>query len=347
MDETHLRARVNHLLREVGERQITPEEMKHALRQGWIGDYDLATEEADLAELIAEHCREWRSAPTPQRVISAPEQREGRSEASDKELAEPVWWVLGESEIWQRHEPLRREMLALFNRLDAEGEPEALDPEEMTSIIDEVARGARQEGDWRLLEVPLGWRENAFLSTSDEPLYGLASEVRVVWRGFHRPPPIDSDGSLREPTAAERAAEQKLFRLAEAAQKVADQTGCLCDEAVVYLLGGERPFLPYVDVTIDPRYAGYVIIVRDRRIPVSDVAAFYRDRRDSFGPLTRQPKESPYLVVQFVEEAKAQDPSLKWTQLYELFAAENPGRYVSMTSFRQTYYSKRPKPQGK
>ena len=106
-------------------------------------------------------------------------------------------------------------------------------------------------------------------------------------------------------SAAERAREQKLSRLAETAQTISDQIGSGPAEVVAYLLCGETSGLPYVNVTRSPQYGGYVITVRDRRIPIKDVTAKYRVYRDLFSLPSRQPQEGPYLVVQFVEKARA------------------------------------------
>jgi len=73
-------------------------------------------------------------------------------------------------------------------------------------------------------------------------------------------------------SAAERAREQKLSRLAETAQTISDQIGSGPAEVVAYLLCGETSGLPYVNVTRSPQYGGYVITVRDRRSSVGSVA---------------------------------------------------------------------------
>lgn len=80
--------------------------------------------------------------------------------------------------------------------------------------------------------------------------------------------------------------------------------------------------------------------------PKSDVAAAYQAARGLF-KLPRQPQEGPYLVVQFVEAARTADPSLTWGELYKRFKRKYPDRYGSMASFRETYYAKRPRQQGK
>ena len=350
MSDLELRLHVNAHLKEMGEPPITEKQMGFALEQQWSHDYDRTDEKdaKELAQTIAEHRREWRAAPLDSDHSRAPSVRRGGKSTGAEEGAPraPQWWLLGESQVWARYEAQRREMAALFGLLDERSEARTLDAVEMPAIIEEVAQGERPEGDWLLLEVPKGWKDTLVAADGSED-YGLDSEVRPVWRGFHRPPPIARDGLLRESTPAERAAEQRLYRLAEAAQRIAGETGCLPGEAVEYLLGGEKPFLPYVDVTFDPRYRGYVVVVRDRRIPVGDVAAYYRHYRDRFGSLARQPKEAPYLVVQFVEEARAAEPRLTWRELFERFDAEYPDRYGSMKSFRQTFYTKRSTAPGK
>jgi len=335
MDDATLKTRVNRLLKDMGEPRIRQDELNHALAQRWFGDYDLETEATDLVEMVAEHCREWRTAPVGRAESRAPDAR--GSQVRGTRPQEPPWWDLQVSRIWARYEPERREMSALFGLPDRDDQSGIFAVEELPELFDEVANTERSEGDWLLLDVPL-WSEEEG---------DFEDELWPVWRGFHRPPPISRDGSVRETTAAERASEQKLYRLAETARRIADETGCLPYEAVVFLLCGERLAIPYVDVVFDPRYRGYVIVVRDRRIPVKDVAAEYRYCLDTLGPLARQPQEGPYLVAQFVEETWAAEPRLPWPQLYERFNEAHPGRYVSMKSFRQTYYSKRSKQKGK
>ena len=328
MDDATLRLRVNALLRAAGQTGISAAEMNHALAQRWSADYDRSEEEDELAEMMAEHCLEWRAAP---RSEDAPPVSRRAANGSEALPEPPRWWLPQERGIWARYGKLRREMSTLFGLPERDDEGGMFAVEELREVFSRIAQAERDEGDWLLLEVPTGF---------DETL--IETELWPVWRGFHAPPPVDRDGSRRDVTAAERASEQKLYRLAEASQRIADETGCLRGEAVAFLLCGERPPIPYVDVTLDPRYRGYVVIVRDRRIPVRDVAAHYRAHRDLYGPLSRQPQEGPYLVVQFVEDAWAREPSLSWLELYERFSSEHPGRYGSMGSFRQTFYSKRP-----
>lgn len=350
MNDDGLTQRVSEHLRRRGERGVTAAEMNFARKREWFSDYDRSDpeEENDLAQMIADRLPDWRDFLVISSLGRPPVERGGQAGEPAGTIApeEPKWWRLAEWEILQRHDSTRREMMTLFGLLDEHDVPRGLDAEDQKHFIDEIARTERAEGDWLLLDVPLGWTDT-LVAKDGSHYYGLGSERRPAWRGFHLPPPIGSDGSVREMTPAERASEQKLYRLAQAAQKIADETGCLREEAVDYLLGGETPFLPYVDVALDQRYGGYVIIVRDRRIPVNDVAAFYRHRRDSYGSLPRQPREGPYLVVQFVEEAWKVNPREPWSVMYERFSEEHPGRYGSMKSFRQTFYSKKPNRQGK
>jgi len=327
MDDQLLRLHVNQLLKEKGEKQITAREMAYALARDWAADYHGPTEEDDLVAMTVEHCLEWRSAPGKSGDAAPLEQ----SRVANGKLPEPpAWWQLQEREIWARYEGERREMRMLFGLPDADGPEGLFALEELFDVFSEVARSERDEGDWVLLEVPLGWDEMQ-----------VVTEVWPAWRGFHAPPPVDRDGGRCELTPAARATEQRLYRLARASQRIADETGCLPGEAVVFLLCGERPLLPYVDVAYDPRYRGYVMVVRDRRIPARDVELHYRVLRDRLGPLARRPQEGPYLVVEFVDDAWAAEPKLTWAELYERFTAKHPGRYGSMGSFRQTFYSKR------
>lgn len=329
MDDATLRLCVNQLLKQAGETGISAAEMHHALAQRWSTDYDRSEEEDELAEMIAEHCLEWRAAPKGSREDDHPPA--ARRDVGQGVPEAPQWWLLQEGRTWARYERERRQMSLLFGLPDRNDQAGIFAVEELKDIFAKIAESERTEGDWQLLEVPTGF---------DEML--IETDLWPVWRGFHAPPPVGRDGTRRDLTAAERASEQKLYRLAETSQRIADETGCLRGEAVAFLLCGERPPIPYVDVTLDPRYRGYVVIVRDRRIPVRDVAAHYRAHRDLYGPLSRQPQEGPYLVVQFVEDAWAAAPSLSWPELYERFSATHPGRYGSMASFRQTFYTKRP-----
>jgi hypothetical protein len=102
-------------------------------------------------------------------------------------------------------------------------------------------RVERAEGDWLLLDVPLGFNltPDTWEEEESEEVFALQSQVHPVWRGFHRPPLIDADGSLREPSVGERASEQKLARLAETAQTISDQIGSEPAAVIVYLLCGE------------------------------------------------------------------------------------------------------------
>jgi len=342
MTDKQLHQLVDSELKKRGERGATAGEMQFARTRDWFGDYDREVPEkvAELAKKVARRLAEWRQFLSASRQGKAPAVR-GAGEAGRP--AEPPWWPLASFEYAAQFDPQRREMAALFGLVSEDGEREILDASELPQLFTEIASSERSAGDWLLFEVPLGWREDAFTSTDGEPVYGLASEYRPVWRGFHREPRLGADGSPDEPTAAERARGQRLFRLAETAQMISDQTGCEQAEAVAFLLGGDALLVPYVDVQLSPRYAGYVIVVRDRRVPAADVAAYYRYWRERFGPLERQPREGPFLVTRFVEEARAVDPSLTWQELYERFNQEHPGRYGSMASFRQTFYLKRPR----
>jgi hypothetical protein len=226
-------------------------------------------------------------------------------------------------------------MLSLFGL--EEGLPDASD---VYPLLARVMVTERSEGDWLLLDVPLGFVEED-AAESGESIYYLDSNYQVVWRGFHRLPPIGEDGTPRTPTPGERAEEQRLSRLAETAKAISDETGCSQAEAVVFLLCREKPGLPYVQVSHSPQHGGLLIAVRDRRVPAKDVAAFYRFQRDVAGRPPRQPQEGPYRVVHFVEEAHRTDPGISWPALFEQFERQYPGRYGSMKSFQQTYYSKR------
>ena len=341
MTDKQLHKLVNSELKKRGERGATAGEMQFARTRDWSGDDLSAPEEvARLAAKIARRLAEWRQFLSASRQGKPPTVAD---EGAAEPPAEPTWWRLAEHELVAALEPQRRETAALFGLIDENGDPEFLDASELPSLLEEIARSERSEGDWALLEVPLGWREDAVTTMDGEPAYGLASESRPVWRGFHREPRLGADGSPDEPTAAERARGQRLFRLAETAQTISAQTGCEQAEAVAFLLCGDPILVPYVDVQLSPRYAGYVIVVRDRRVPAADVAAHYRYWRERFGPLERQPREGPFLVTRFVEEARAVDPSLTWQELYERFNREHPDRYGSMASFRQTFYLKRPR----
>lgn len=342
MTDKQLHQLVDSELKKTGERGATAGEMQFARTRDWFSEHECEVPEevTKLATKVARRLTEWRqflSASRQGKPPTVPDEREAEPPA------EPAWWRLAEHELVVRFEPQRQEMAALFGLVGVDGEPEAVDASELPSLLEEIARSERSEGDWVLLEVPLGWREDAVTSTDGEPAYGLAREPRPVWRGFHREPRLNADGSPDESTAAERARGQRLFRLAETAQMISDQTGCEQAEAVAFLLCGDPLLVPYVDVQLNPRYAGYVIVVRDRRVPAADVAAHYRYWRERFGPLERQPREGPFLVTRFVEEARADDPSLTWQELYERFNREHPGRYGSMASFRQTFYLKRPR----
>jgi hypothetical protein len=80
-------------------------------------------------------------------------------------------------------------------------------------------------------------------------------------------------------SAAERAREKKLSRLAETAQTISDQIASGPAEVVPYLLCGETSGLPYVNVTRSPQYGGYVITVRDRRSSATSRQVYESDRR--------------------------------------------------------------------
>jgi len=336
-----LRILVNAHLKELGERSIRPDELEYALALEWREDFLDVDDE--LAAVIAEHCREWRrapgmgeAAPGESRRPSAHLRPFGGGTIHDL-LPVPAWWRDEELRIWARHAERRREMLALFG-LGPEGLPDAGD---VIAFLAAVAAHETQNGDWLLLDVPLGYVEEED-PESGETAYYLDSVYQPVWRGFHRPPPIDAEGHLVVPTPAERAREQKLSRLAETAQAVSDETGCSQAEAIAFLLCHEQPALPYVQVKRSSRSGGYVVTVRDRRIPAKDVAGFYRFYRDLAGQAPRQPQEGPYLVVQFVEQQLEADPGVSWDERFERFEREHPGRYVSKQSFQQTYYAKRP-----
>lgn len=351
MDDRDLQLRVSALLKQTGERSATPEEMKYALALEWSDDHYERSEEVDeLAETIAEHCREWRGAPGAGAAANAPREarrpsahwREFRGGAIHDLPPAPSWWRDEERRIWARYERRRNEMLALFG-LGPEGLADASD---VLVFLAAVMVTETQEGDWLLLDVPLGFVEETD-PESGETAYYLDSVLQPVWRGFHRPPPIDADGLLIEPTPAERAREQKLSRLAETAQAVSDETGCSQADAVVFLLCHEQPGLPYVQVERSLRNGGYVITVRDRRIPVRDVAATYRFHRDLAGRSPRQPQEGPYLVEQFVTKAREEGKRPTWSQMFEQFERAYPRRYRSEASFRETFYSMQRKRQGK
>ena len=326
MDDQLLRLRVNQLLKEKGEKQIRAGEMAYALNLDWVAGYDRLTEEDELADMIVEHCLEWRRAPG--KSTDAPDES---PPVRGKLPAPPSWWLHHEREIVARYESDRREMRMLFGLPDVDGPEGAFALEELLDVFSEVARSEREEGDWLLLEWPL-W--------NDDP---LGTEVWPVWRGFHARPPIDRDGVRSELGPSDRAAEQRLYRLARTAERIANETGCLESDAVAFLLCGEQLFSPYVDVAYDPRYRGYVIVVRDARIPPRDVERHYRVLSRRFGPMARRPQEGPYVVVEFVDQALAREPTLTWAELYERFSEGHPGRYGSMASFRQTYYSKKPR----
>jgi hypothetical protein len=342
MTDKQLHQLVDSELKKTGERGATAGEMQFARTRDWFGDYDreMPEEAAKLAKKVARRLTEWRQFLSASRQGKPPTVPD---ESEAEPPAEPAWWWLAEHELAVQFDPQRREMAALFGLVSEDGEREILDASELPPLFTEIAGSERSEGDWLLFEVPLGWREDAFTSTDGESVYGLASEYRPVWRGFHLEPRVNADGSPGEPTSAERARGQRLFRLAETSQTISDQTGCERAEAVAFLLCGDPLLVPYVDVQRNPRYGGYVIVVRDRRVPAADVAAHYRYWRERFGPLERQPREGPFLVTRFVEEARAVDPSLTWQELYERFNQEHPGRYGSMASFRQTFYLKRPR----
>src|SRR5665647_2466918 len=61
MDDRDLRLRVSAHLQQLDEPSATLEEMKYALAQG-LGEDHWVTED-ELAQTIAERCREWRHAP--------------------------------------------------------------------------------------------------------------------------------------------------------------------------------------------------------------------------------------------------------------------------------------------
>lgn len=346
MTDTTLRQRVSAHLKEMGQRAITPAEMDYALEAPWLDDYDRFEEEDELAKTIADHCHEWRRAPRSAKVPQASTRRRIPSERLPGMRGIPripPWWEKEGPRIWARYERQQHEMLTLFGLLDQSGRPTFLDFNNVAAFLAEIAHAERREGDHLLLGVPLR-RERVPADYIDDET--IDNELWVVYRGFQRPPLVDENGCLREPTPVERASEQKLSRLAETAQTIADQTGCDSAVAVAYLLCGMQQGLPYVQVRRSHQYRGYVITVRDRRVPKSDVAAAYQAVRGLF-KLPRQPQEGPYLVVQFVEAARTADPSLTWGELYERFKRKYPNRYGSMASFRETYYAKRPRQQGK
>jgi len=349
MDDRDLRLRVSAHLQQLDEPSATLEEMEYALALGLHGDHWVTEDE--LAKTIAEQCRDWRHAPREAGQSPSPKpvgRRRHGLPVGDLPAA-PRWWQEEIPQIWARHEEQQREMLTLFGLIDKNGKPSFLAIEAVASFVAEIASAERAEGDWLLLEVPLGFdlTPGTWEQEESDEVFALQTQARPVWRGFHRAPFIGDDGVLREPSATERAREQKLSRLAETAQAISDQIGSEPAAVVVYLLCGEWSGLPYVSVQRSPRYGGYVITVRDRRVPIKDVTAQYRVYRDLFSLPSRQPQEGPYLVEQFVTKAREEGKRPTWSQMFEQFERAYPRRYRSEASFRETFYSMQRKRQGK
>src|SRR5665647_1548090 len=104
MDDRDLRLRVSAHLQQLDEPSATLEEMKYALAQG-LGEDHWVTED-ELAQTIAERCREWRHAPREagQSLSPKPVGRRRHGLTVGDVPPAPRWWQEEISQIWARYE---------------------------------------------------------------------------------------------------------------------------------------------------------------------------------------------------------------------------------------------------
>lgn len=327
-----IRERADALLQEHGQERISDDEWQVVLGQEWMTDREFSplegTEEglSETAGGVADHVCEWRSLP--------------RREVPAVRPTPPPWWSAESEARLLRFEKVRRAVLGTFGLMDG-GRPQFLEVTEVAGFLSVIHAGEKASGDWLALHVPT---ELTPLDDEGEGHYLQAEEV-LVWRGSSRTELRDGD-VLRDPTVAERAQEQRLARLAEVSQRIADRIGCRPSEAVAYLLCDYHPRTPWVQASYSRAHDGYVIIVRDVRVTPDDVARAYRHRRDVLGLRTRAPQAGPLAVVKHVDEAK-RHPDFSWPRAHESFCEEYGERYTTLKSFQNTYSRKKKELRGK
>jgi len=327
-----VRDRADAALRERDQQRISDGEWQVVLGLTWMADSEFSplegTEEglAETAADVVDRVLEWRSLP--------------RREIPAVRPAAPPWWSAESEARLCRYEKVRENVLGTFGLMDG-GQPHFLKITEVASFVSAIAAGEQERGDGLVLHVP-----TELTPLDDEGRdYFLEAEAALVWRGSSRTELRDGR-FLREPTVAERACEQRLARLAEVSQAIADRIGCRPAEAVAYLLCDYHPRVPWVQTSYSHEHDGYVIVVRDGRVTPDDVAQAYRYRRDVLGLRTRAPQAGPLAVVRHIDAAKKR-ADFSWPAAYASFCEKYGKRYTTLKSFQNTYSRKKKELTGK
>ena len=309
-----LRRLVGRLLSEDEEGAITDRELRWALSRSWAGDTDDVDE---LAESIAYHVSELRSAreSAHQPVLPTDMTRSDGGRESPRSPEGPSWWGTETERHFERLRPLQERILTLLDMTDDEGHPTPLPVDEISVRLRAIAGKEKPGGDAWSLPVP---------TYRDEEHGWFHLQELIVWRGPNGP-----------------WEEQRLWRLAQAAEHVTKKTGCSEEDALVFLLCDEVPFVPWVQTHWDAVNGVIELKVRNPRVSPSDVATAYRSLRDAFFGKKRRGGEWPIVAKDFVDRLKERSEWTDWSRAFELFKEKHSDQpYASVQSFQQAVYSR-------
>lgn len=301
-----VRDAVDEELAERNESALTDAEWRWAQSRPWAKDTD---DEDALAASIAHYVPELRSAQTGGYVPRPAEEMISLGERRFPSPSKgPSWW---QSETERRFEdlrPLQAKVLAMLGAVDDEGGPRRMALEEIYSHLKTIAESETRGGDAWSLPVPLGY---------DRDGNGFWLNELVVRRGS----PFE---------------EQRLWRLAEAADEVVRKTGCSEDQALVFLLADQVPSVPWVQTSYDGRYGVIRLEVRSAFVPASDVANDYRSLRDLLFGKKRSGGKWPSVAGAFRQQGKWTN----WAETFTAFKAEHADQpYTNLGSFRNAIYN--------
>ena len=234
----------------------------------------------------------------------------------------PDWWEAETERLFAGLRELQDEALRLICPSGG-GNADLLRPGEVRGVLEGIATWDITEDDRVTLEVPTGfYLDSPLLDYRTVSFYGAAES---------------------------RPGGSRLRRLQDLAAQVQYLSGCRPWEAIGYLLCGEIPWVPAIEVKVGDPPACIQIVSRHPEVPVEVFAAAYKQARQSLGVTRGRSRDRrsgwPAVVYEFVEKWRKANGRLRWKEIWEQFAVSHPDapyvRSGSLDSLRVTYYQKR------